>query len=377
MTVRLRVLMAMLVLVAASAPAWGRPAKHAAGAARKATAAPSAAEAASSPALRPPPAAARPAPAGVKGTPKQLLARIAQLYDALEYDQIPPLAEAVLAADDATADEHLEARRFLGSALAIVADPVDAEPAFRLLLREKADFDLPDSTPPKIISVFRKVQAEEKALSTQLQAAQRARLAQSIRVLGDPPRTGQGGLPVHFSFRVRDVGGAVEVVRVPYRRAGQPTFSALALERTDDGAWKGQLPGDFTASPSGFSLQYFVEAADSVGRLAGVGTEVSPLVLVVSAGQVPTARVRLPRWVAYLAGGLTLGLGAAGGSFGLLTSNTQRRYDSLTAGLTASGAEVVALQRQGTTYATATNATLISAGGAALITLVLLPFVEW
>jgi ribosomal protein L9 len=43
-------------------------------------------------------------------------------------------------------------------------DIVEAEKPFRLLLRARPTFELPASTPPKIMAVFRKVQVEEQAL---------------------------------------------------------------------------------------------------------------------------------------------------------------------------------------------------------------------
>ncbi len=263
-------------------------------------------------------------------TPASLVGQLDALYTALEYDKVVPLAEQVLAREDLSLDQRLEVYRLQGCAKAIVDDPVDAEKPFRLLLRARAEYELPASTPPKILAVFRKVQSEERALAGLTREVERARIIAGLKLLGDPPSKAQGGLPLRFQFRLRDPTSAVESMRVSYRREGQNVFSSLALQRSDEGDWRGTLAGEVTADPKGFVLQYVVETVDATGPLLTLGSAANPRSIPVAAGQVPVARFKPippPLWVtsAALTGVLGAGWGALGGSE-LLTQSTFTRY---------------------------------------------------
>ena len=308
-----------------------------------------------------------------------LLVKMSALYDSLEYDKVLPVAEALLAREDLTVDQRLDAYRLYGCAKAIVEDPVDAEKPFRMLLRSRPEYDLSADTPPKILAVFRKVQTEEKALAGQLREVERARIVSGLRLLGEPPAEARGGRPLALSFRLRDPTSAVESVRVPYRRAGQPTFSSLALERSEEGDWRGQIPGEFTADEKGFRLEYYVETLDPQGPLLSLGNARQPRRIEISAGSLRRATPPpLPRWVFFTGVGLTAATGAAAGGLGLALSNTQADYKLKAAAAgEINGAVLAERARTGGQLATATNAALITAGIALLATAVTIPFVNW
>ncbi|MCU0694947.1 MAG: hypothetical protein MUC96_00305 [Myxococcaceae bacterium] len=320
------------------------------------------------------PAAAQP-PAITNGP--QALAQLQELYRSLEYDQVIPLAEALLARDDLSQEQRLEVYRLQGSARAIVEDPVDAERPFRLLLRARPDYDLPADTPPKILAVFRKVQTEEKALANQLRDVERARLIANLRLTGEPPREPQGGRPLRFSYRVRDTAGVVETMRLQYRRAGQKAFSSLALERGDDGAWRGVIPGEFTADERGFTLEYVVETADRDGVLLTEGSAAAPRALAIAAGQVPTTAFKpVPRAVFFTSAGVTAALGLAAGATGLAFHGTQAAYRQRAA-LDVTALELEQLASRGEAFALATNVLLVSAAVTLVATLVLWPLTRF
>jgi hypothetical protein len=336
------------------------------------------------PAETPAPAPAAPsslAPAKVdpKEPTSSLLERAQALYKGLEYDRVIPLAEALLAKEDLTLEQKLEGYRLLASAKAIVEDPIVAEQPFRMLLRARPDYELPKDTSPRILDVFKKVQTEERALAAQLFEVERSRVIEGLRLLGDPPSQARGGKPLKFSFRLKDPTGAVDAMRLPYRRAGQPAFSSLALNRGDEGDWNGTIPGEFTSDEKGFTLEYFVETLDAKGPLLTVGTDKAPRSVTVTPGVFSTARPPpLPKGVWFAGLAVSLGLGAAAGGVGIALSDTQNQYRAMAqSGEDVDGAKLTALATRGQSLAEATTGLLISTGVAALATAVMTPFVNW
>lgn len=318
-------------------------------------------------------------PPGVALDAAASLQQLRTLYDALEYDQVSALCEQLLAREDLTTDQRLEAWRLQGSAKAIIEDPVDAEKPFRLLLRSRVDYELPENTPPKILAVFRKVQSEERALASQLQVVQRDRTIANLKLLGEPPTRAQGGLPLKFSFRLRDPTGAVDSVRVPYRRAGQKDFSMLALSLAESGEWKGAIPGDVTADDKGFKLEFYVETIDGQGPLLTMGGPAAPKLVEVAAGQVPRERFTpVPKGLFWTSVGVTAALGVAAGALGISLSSTQKAYTTLVSGSgPLDGSLVNARAKQGETLAVYTNAGWISALSMLAVTLLLIPFTDF
>lgn len=315
-----------------------------------------------------------PAPVLVARTAAEAMAQLDSLYKTLEYAAVIPLAEQVLARSDLSSEQRLEAYRLQGSARAIVEDPVDAERPFRLLLRARPDYEMPGDTPPKILAVFRKVQSEEKALASQLKGVERSRLIAGLRLTGEPPNEAQGGRPVRFAYRVRDTAGVVEAVKVQYRRGGQRSFSSLALERSEDGEWRGFIPGEFTADEKGFGLEYFTETSDREGLLLVSGTEKQPLLITVLPGQVPVQAFKpVPKAVFFTSLALTGAIGVATGVLGFLYNQEQASFDRRVAMGGANGAMLALQIERGQSYALATNVLLVSSAIAIAATLILLP----
>ncbi|MEO1174281.1 MAG: hypothetical protein AAFX94_19850, partial [Myxococcota bacterium] len=135
------------------------------------------------------------------------LALARTLAEELEYPRVVALTESVIADEEAEANAKLEAYVLLGSAQAFMGNPLEAESAFRFLLRGRPDFEFPKDTSPKITWVFRKVQHEEREILKQTEEMRRVRVAESIELGLNAPRKAKGGEPVRFRLKVKDPFG--------------------------------------------------------------------------------------------------------------------------------------------------------------------------
>lgn len=255
--------------------------------------------------------------------PGDLLAEALRLYEALEYDRVIPYASAVLAHEDSTVDQKLDAYLLQGSAFAVVGDPIEAETPFRFLLRGRPDFDLPPETPPKILAVFRKVQVEEQAIVQTTRALERNRIIRTLKLETDVAESSEGGDPLPFVVKLRDPRGAVSTVKVLYRKDGERAWSALALQPDAGGEWTNVLPGASTASDDGFTLQYYFSTADSDGQeLLVRGTASQPFLVEVAPGSVKTTASAFYQspWFWGAAGVVVIAVAVSAGGVALVTS---------------------------------------------------------
>lgn len=218
-----------------------------------------------------------------------LLARLTRQVDALEYRDAEALSAALLAREDLTLDERLDTQLARGRVLAIIADPTDAEPMFRFVLRARPTFDFPDDTPPRVLAVFRKVQVEERRNTEQLELLERNRRIAGISLRYRQPEKVEGGAPLPVELRLRDDSGAVEQVRMAWRARSNADFASLPLARRGDGVWTGALPPSETANTDGLTLDYFFETSDAKGVLTSDGTRLEPRHLLVLPGKVKVA----------------------------------------------------------------------------------------
>jgi len=208
-----------------------------------------------------------------------------RLFDQLEYDRVLPVARQVLARPDATLQQKLDAYLLEGSCLAIIGDPVEAEQPFRLLLRARPGFDLPQDTPPKILAVFRKVQSEEQVIHEQMRAFERQQIIESISFDGSIPTWSRGGTPLPIEMTIRDPRGAVKEVNLHYRRAGEDRYSILAM-KVCSGGWCAEIPSSWTENDHDFLLQCWISVSDVEGReLLTNGSADAPLTVQMNAGR--------------------------------------------------------------------------------------------
>lgn len=260
--------------------------------------------------VRAPPAAA----VDASSSTSELLAKAQALYAALDYEDVVAVTRALLARDDATIEMRLDAYLMQGSALAIVGDAVEAEKPFRFLLRGRPEFDMPAQTPPKILAVFRKVQVEERAIVLQMRELERARIVRELALEGETPTETPGGTPLTFRYRLRDPGRAVQSMNVHYRRTATEPFSSLALRIDDDGAWRAELPGEWTENEHGVTLEYYVTTADASGNaLLNAGEHGAPLALQITPGTVSDSqRIYQSPWFWVAVGAAAAASGAGG-----------------------------------------------------------------
>ncbi|HEY3450625.1 MAG TPA: hypothetical protein VGK67_29990 [Myxococcales bacterium] len=323
---------------------------------------------------------AEPKPAAPPGPTNELLGQARAAYEALEFDKAATLASRVLATPGLDSETRLDAYLVQASSLAIAADTQASEVSFRLLLRARPDFELPRSTPPKILGVFKKVKAEENAIADQVRSVARKRLVEGLKLVGEPPSKAVGGRPLPFSFRLRDPTSAVTIFDVPYRRHGDGGYSVLALQRDPEGAWKGTIPAEWTASESGFELEYYLSAHDEAGPLVGRGEAASPLRLAVSPGQVEHALPKpVPRWALYVLSAGAVASAAAAGGLGVATLQAQTNYDRYAAqsvNKAADGRPLVAMGANGRALSDAALGMAVATGVLLTAALACWPFTE-
>jgi hypothetical protein len=321
------------------------------------------------------------------GPAADVLGKLQNLYNALEYEEVLALGEAFTARTDLTIDQRLEGYRLLASAIVVVRDPSDAKTKFRLLLEaarlQGKQYALPQDTPPKILDVFKLVRTEFEAEQALLEAVKRRRTIESISIAGGPGESGAGGKPLTFRYRIKDPTGAVGGAKVNYRREGESVFNSLALVSNDSGEWKAVLPGDLTASGNPYRLQYYVVTSDGSGELRTEGTSTQPLAVPMTAG-VPTAPPfkPIPKAVFFTSAGLTVIAAGLGLLFGSLMLGPQAEFNRLVEqsrdpSNMVQGRTLVDLQQRGTTYATAANVSYIVAGGLGLTTGLLAIFTKF
>lgn len=250
------------------------------------------------------------------------LALARKLAEELDYPEVVTLTEAVIKDDNATAEDKLEAYRLLGSAQAFMGNPLDAESAFRFLLRGNPDFEFPEGTSPKITWVFRKVQHEEREILKQTEEMRRARVASAMELGLDAPEMAKGGEPLKFKLRIKDPFGAVEVASLHYRRSDEPRFSRLPLKLDDNGLWVASIPAEWTANEGGATVEYFVGTEDSnQALLRAIGDPSDPLRLRLEAGQAPTNEPLTSKWW-FWAGSVAAVAGLSAAAFFVIDART-------------------------------------------------------
>ena len=221
---------------------------------------------------------------------KELLVQAQSLFEDMEYDAVIPNAEKVIKHPQSTTDEKLNAYLLLGSSLVIVGNQVDAEIPFRSVLRISPNHSLPESESPKILSVFNMVKQEEQAILDQTRAMELSMLLQQMSIIGSIGQNQTGGIPLEFSYRIRDPRGVVDQFQVNYRRQGEKSYSSLALAQDEDGEWTGAVTGEWTENEDGFVMEYQLITTDSVGeKLISLGTLEEPLHIDMAPGTVAGA----------------------------------------------------------------------------------------
>lgn len=239
------------------------------------------------------------------------------LFDDMEYDAVIPKTESLIAHPQATTAQKLDAYLLKGSSLVIVGNQVDAEIPFRSVLRLSPSHELPPDVSPKIIRVFNMVKQEEQAILDQTKAIELAMLLQQMSILGTVGQNQVGGIPLEFSYKIRDPRAVVDHFQVNYRREGEKSYSSLALKQNDTGNWQGNVTGEWTENEDGFVMEYQLVTTDSTGeKLISLGTQESPLSIDMLPGTVEGALPLYEKvWFWVLTGVAISTIAATGGYF--------------------------------------------------------------
>ncbi|MEW5848068.1 MAG: hypothetical protein AB2A00_04610 [Myxococcota bacterium] len=237
-----------------------------------------------------------------------LLQRATQAYDGLDYEVALAHAAAALRKPAITDEQRVRAYVILAGSSAVMGQTLEAERAYRLLLRLQPGFTMPDSTPPKILAAWRVVWAEEEEIRRTVREAEHQRLIQSIRLDVQAPERHRGGEPLEVRVHVVDPYRGIQALTLAYRTRGQGAYSTLPFEKRGD-SYVARFTAAQTSSELGLKLQYAVIARGHGGEvLATQGTEAKPRVVAVTPGFEPGPPMYKQPWFRPVAAAAGAGL---------------------------------------------------------------------
>ena len=165
-------------------------------------------------------------------------------------------------------------------------DQLSAETAFRLLMRIDPGFRILEDESPRVVAIFRKVEAEERELRENLMQMTLRSIRAELRIEGGPPEELVGGLPVDFRYQLEDPRRGVERFELNYRKQSDGPFAILPLQLSPEG-WVAQIPANLTENEDGVELQYFARTYhESDAILLEKGSPESPFRLDIAPGKI-------------------------------------------------------------------------------------------
>jgi hypothetical protein len=226
------------------------------------------------------------------------LAQASTHFRELDYDLAIEAADRAMSAPDCEATQRVEALRLKGSSLVVLSRVPDATAAFEAIFALDPEYELPDSTSPRVLAVFRPARArwlvaEQERLATQYGASLTA-----LKIDSHLPAKAKGGLPLEAAFDVSDPGRVSSRVVLSYRRRGTVTFATLAAAVPSGGGRVAfTLPGGATASDTDYTLELHTQVRHPTGlTLRRAGDAEHPLTIAIAAGQVPGPRKVTRTW---------------------------------------------------------------------------------
>jgi tetratricopeptide (TPR) repeat protein len=233
--------------------------------------------------------------AGAEGNP---LAEAKEHWRDLDYDLVIAAADRALAGTPTDATK-IEALRLKASALVVLGRTAEAETTFAQIFAIDPEYDLPDDTSPRVLTVFRPARArwlvsEEKRLGTELGPSLAA-----LNVVVKLPDRARGGRPLAVTVDLTDPGGIADTLVLSYRRAPDKHYSTLTAPARA-GATTLTIPEAFTASPTQYTLELYVRVRHRSGlTLRQEGDPAHPVALAVGAGQIPKPTPFYRTWLFY------------------------------------------------------------------------------
>jgi len=232
----------------------------------------------------PPEAAPPPAPAAATSATRRL-EEVRAAFAAVDCDKVMLLAPFVFEHRQATMAERHEAGFRHGWCAVLVGNLGEAQTLFASIVDEDVAAEPGFEIEPRVRVLLEAARGEaQKRLDAKAEAA-RAEAIASIVLKVKAPEGLKGGARAFFDIDVEDPRRLVRGLRLEFRRAGDFDFSALPITKRSDGTWRGEIPGSFTRSSTGQTIDWFISVLDDDARvLTTHGTRAAPLPLVVAPG---------------------------------------------------------------------------------------------
>jgi uncharacterized membrane protein len=222
-----------------------------------------------------------------------------QSFDALECERVLSIASSIEASSVRVEDKR-EARFRRGYCLAVIGNVAEAGTVFQQLFEEDLAARAPFAMEPRVQYLVDVARSEVKGKRDAAAAEARRKLVERITLNATPPPELRGGRRAFFVVTLDDPDGTVRSMRVDFRKRGEPEFYALPVRRQPDGSWRGEVPGSYTKSAQGTTLEWFVTASDEKGeRLTSFGARETPQLLEVLPGSVVAEDLRASERLGY------------------------------------------------------------------------------
>lgn len=246
------------------------------------------------------------APAPSKATEK--LIELRALLDDNQCEKVvalSPYVEDHRHATQAERHEAMFARAYcLISSLGNIAE---AGTVFQEILEEDIKANPPFDVEPKFQFLVDGARANlSQAKRTKAEAEHAKKVARIDYQISGAPQV-KGGNRVFFDVTLTDPDGVVRSMRVDFRKKGAREYYALPVAKRADGRWRGEVPGTYTRSSTGMTLEWFLTLSDEEGEpLKTAGTRDKPFALEVLPGSAIAedlhANERAPQPTRFIAG---------------------------------------------------------------------------
>ena len=203
----------------------------------------------------------------------------------LDCDRVIDLATRVEDHRLSTSAERHEAAFLHGYCAVVIGDNAAAQELFASIVAEELEAQPPFEMEPRIVVLLDAARAAERARRAAAAASELAARRAQVELHVERPVDVRGGARAFFPITLRDPPGLVRTVRLEFRRLGETDFYALPVKKMGDGSLVGEIPGSYTRSQSGLTLQWFVAAVGTDGSIVqSVGNREAPETLAVGPG---------------------------------------------------------------------------------------------
>jgi hypothetical protein len=213
------------------------------------------------------------------------LEEVRAAFAAVDCDKVMLLAPFVFEHRLATSAERHEAGFRHAWCAVLVGNLGEAQTLFSTIVAEDVTAEPPFEIEPRVRVLLEAARGEAQRRLDAAAAAARAEAIATIVLKVKAPAGLKGGARAFFDIDVEDPRRLVRGLRLEFRRAGDFDFSALPITKQSDGTWRGEIPGSFTRSTSGQTIDWFISVLGDDARLLTThGGRTTPFPLVVAPG---------------------------------------------------------------------------------------------